>query len=90
MGILASIGVILAAAYMLWLYKRVVFGKLEKNDLKKLKDVNNSEFFVLITLSLLIIFFGFYPEPLLETLRVSVDNLINNYNLEINKELAFK
>ncbi len=89
-GILASIGVILAAAYMLWLYKRVVFGKLEKNDLKKIKDVNNSEFFVLITLSLLIIFFGFYPEPLLETLRVSVDNLINNYNLEINKELAFK
>ena len=54
-GILASIGVILAAAYMLWLYKRVVFGKLEKNDLKKIKDVT-IRIFVLITLSLLIIF----------------------------------
>jgi len=89
-AILASIGVILSAAYMLWLYKRVIFGKIEKNDLKNIKDINLSEFSVLFTLGLLIIFFGFYPEPFLETMRVSIDNLIANYNFEINKNLVLK
>ena len=89
-AILASTGVILAAAYMLWLSKRVIFGKLEKNDLKKMTDVNISEFSILFTLGALIIFFGFYPEPLLDTIRVSVDNLINNYNSEINRHLVLK
>ena len=73
-AIIASIGVILAAAYILWLYKRVVFGKLENDQLKKIKDVNLSEGSILLFLCLLIIFFGFYPEPLLETIRVSVEN----------------
>ena len=89
-AIIASIGVVLSAAYMLWLYKRVVFGKLEKNNLKKIPDLNNSEIGVLFTLGTLIVFFGFYPEPFLDTIRVSVDNLINNYNSEINKHLALR
>ncbi len=89
-GILASTGVILSAAYMLWLYKRVVFGKLEKEELKEMKDINLSEFTLLFILGFFIIFFGFYPEPLLETMRVSVDNLISNYNLDIEKNLALK
>ncbi len=87
-AILASTGVILSAAYMLWLYKRVVFGKLEKNDLKSMKDLNVSETVMLFALGGLIIFFGFYPEPFLETMRVSVDNLITNYNSEINRYLV--
>ncbi len=89
-AILASLGVILAAAYMLWLYKRVVFGKLEKNDLKKVSDLNTSEYTVLTCLAGLIILFGFYPDPLLDTIHVSVDNLINNYNLEINRQVVSK
>tara|TARA_Y100000817_G_scaffold204790_1_gene160481 strand:- start:88 stop:1323 length:1236 start_codon:yes stop_codon:yes gene_type:complete len=89
-AILASTGVILSAAYMLWLSKRVLFGKLEKNHLKKMTDINISEFSILFTLGALIILFGFYPEPLLETIHVSVDNLINNYNSEISRHLAFK
>ncbi len=89
-AILASTGVVLSAAYMLWLYKRVIFGKLENNDLKKIKDINASEFSILFVLGFFIIFFGFYPEPFLETMRVSVDNLINNYNSEIIKNLALK
>ncbi len=88
--ILACTGIVLSAAYMLWLYKRVVFGKLEKNDLKSMKDINFLESSTLFVLAGLIIFFGFYPEPFLETMRMSVDNLINNYNFEINKQLAFK
>jgi len=89
-AIIASIGVILAAAYILWLYKRVIFGKLENAQLKKIKDLNFSEGSILAILSITVIFFGFYPEPLIETMKVSVDNLINNYNLEISKKMVYK
>ena len=74
-AILASIGVILAAAYILWLYKRVIFGKLENNQIKEMKDLNKSEMGVLVSIGILVIFFGFYPEPLFNTVNVSVDNL---------------
>ena len=89
-AVLASFGVILAAAYILWLYKRVIFGKLENTELKKLKDINGSEFAILFTLGALVIFFGFYPEPFLDTINVSVENLINNYNLDTERNLALK
>ena len=89
-AILASIGVILAAAYILWLYKRVIFGKLENIQLKKIKDINFSEGAILAILCFAVIFFGFYPDPLFETINVSVENLIYNYNLEINKEVVLK
>ena len=89
-AILASIGVVLAAAYILWLYKRVIFGKLENNQIKEMKDLNKSEMGILISIGILVIFFGFYPEPLFNTVNVSVDNLINNYNMEINRFSAMK
>ena len=89
-AIIASIGVILAAAYILWLYKRIIFGKLENNEIKKIKDVNLAEGSILTILCAAIIFFGFYPEPLLETMRVSVDNLIDNYNYDISSKVSFK
>ena len=89
-AVTGSLGVILSAAYMLWLYKRVIFGKLEKVELKKIKDINLSESGILFVLAALVIFFGFYPDPFLETMRVSVDNLIDNYNLEINRSIALK
>ena len=78
-AVLASIGIILGAAYMLWLYKRVVFGKLEKNELKELKDLNLSEGIVLFSLVALVLFFGFYPNLILDTVHVSVEGLIKNY-----------
>ena len=89
-AVIGSIGIILAAAYILWLYKRVIFGKLVNPKLKTLKDVNLSESFVLIILCTAVLFFGFYPEPIFETLNVSVDNLINNYNIEISREISLK
>ena len=83
-AVLASLGVILGAAYMLWLYKRVVFGKLVNEDLKQLTDLNKSEIIILISLAIPTLFFGFYPEPLMNTIEVSVKNLIDMYNLNIN------
>ena len=78
-AMLATFGVVLGAAYMLWLTKRVIFGVTKNDQIKNLKDVNKSEIIMLGILALLVIFFGFYPVPLMETLNVSVDNLINNY-----------
>ncbi len=79
-AVIASFGVILGAAYMLWLYKRVIFGKLINEDLKKMLDLNRSEYFILSCLAFPILFFGFYPEPLINTIEVSVNDLINMYN----------
>ena len=51
-AIVASLGVILGAAYMLWLYKRVVFGQLLNKDLLKMLDLNKSEIFILSSLAI--------------------------------------
>ena len=77
---IASIGVILGAAYMLWLYKRVIFGELKNKQILTIDELNKSELFILICLALPVLFFGFYPEPLLNTVEVSVSNLIEMYN----------
>jgi len=85
---IASLGVILAAAYMLWLYKRIIFGEILKNELKKMVDLNKSEIFILSSLVFAIIFFGFYPEPLLSTIEISIENLIEVYNDNLNSNLV--
>ena len=82
-AMLATFGVVLGAAYMLWLTKRVIFGVTKNDQIKNLKDINKSEIVILGVLALLVIFFGFYPTPLMETLNVSVDNLINNYETAV-------
>ena len=79
-AVIASLGVILGAAYMLWLYKRVVFGKLVNKDLTTMVDLNKSEYFILTCLAIPTLFFGFYPEPLINTIEVSVNDLIIMYN----------
>jgi NADH-quinone oxidoreductase subunit M len=80
---IASLGVILGAAYMLWLYKRVIFGELINKDLLKMLDLNKSEIFILISLAIPVLFFGFYPEPLLNTIELSISNLIDTYNYNL-------
>jgi len=62
------------------LYKRVVFGKLVNKDLTKMIDLNKSEYFILCCLAIPTLFFGFYPDPLINTMEVSVGDLINMYN----------
>ena len=87
-GILALVGVILAAAYMLWLYKRVIFGKIKNLDLKTLKDLNFSEMSILVLLAFVILVLGFYPQPILDTMSVSVDNLIINHEKSIGYQIV--
>jgi NADH-quinone oxidoreductase subunit M len=82
-AVIASLGVIFGAAYMLWLYKRVVFGEIVNKDLLKMPDLNKSEFTILIILALPTLFFGFYPEPLINTIEVSVKDLIEMYKINL-------
>ena len=89
-AILATTGVVLAAAYMLWLYRRVVFGKIINSNLKKMKDLNLLEIYMLFPLAFLTVLFGFYPEPLFNTVEVSISNLIDNYNQSLNYHLLKK
>ena len=87
-AILASIGIILGAAYMLWLYKRVVFGEVEKKELKELKDLNFSEAAILFSLAALVLLFGFYPNLILDTIHTSVGELVKNYEQAIILNLS--
>ena len=87
-AILASTGVILAASYMLWLYKRVIFGKLGNVELKTMKDLNKTEIYIFSALAFLIIFFGIYPEPLFNTMDISINNLINQYHTNLDLHLV--
>jgi NADH-quinone oxidoreductase subunit M len=87
-AIIASIGVVLSAAYMLWLAKKVVFGETTNSKITSLKDLNFSESFILIILAIPTIFFGFYPAPILETISLSVDNLISNYEMNLIHHLT--
>jgi NADH-quinone oxidoreductase subunit M len=82
-AVIASLGVIIGAAYMLWLYKRVVFGKLVNLELKEMVDLNKSELLILICLAIPTLFFGFYPDPLINTIEVSISDLIKIYNINL-------
>jgi NADH-quinone oxidoreductase subunit M len=72
----ATTGVILSAGYALWLYRRVVFGKLEKSSLAHIVDMTPRELATLAPLVVLTIFFGVYPAPLLDVFGASVENLM--------------
>jgi len=76
---LATLGTILSAAYALWLYRKVVFGKLEKPSLAAIRDLGWREMVVLAPLVILTIIFGVYPKPVLDISAASVTQLMDNY-----------
>jgi len=78
---LTATGLVLGATYMLYLYRRVIFGKLTKENLMKIMDLSPREIAVFAPLILLVFFMGIYPVPFLDVMHASVDNLINNFEL---------
>src|SRR5438552_8848793 len=72
---LATTGVILSACYALWLYRRVIFGKLEKPALAHIADMTPRELMTLGPLAVFTIFFGIYPAPVLDAIATSTQNL---------------
>jgi len=77
---LATLGVILSAAYALWLYRKVIFGRLEKPSLAAIKDLGWREVVLLAPLVILTIVFGIYPNIVLDVSAVSVAQLIDNFH----------
>ena len=78
-AVFATTGVILSAAYALWLYRRVIFGALEKESLKTILDLTPREKAILLPLVAVTLLFGVYPAPLIDVTTASVDNLISQY-----------
>jgi NADH-quinone oxidoreductase subunit M len=87
-AIFATTGVILSATYALYLYRRVIFGALEKASLKSILDLSPREVAILAPLVLLTIFFGVYPAPVLDVTAASVKNLVQNYEAAVKPATA--
>lgn len=79
---LAATGVVLGAAYMLWLVARVVFGPLSRDKIKKLKDLDRREVFMFLPVALLVVLFGVYPNLILDVMHVSVENLVEQIKIQ--------
>jgi len=73
---LAATTLIVGAGYTLWMIKRVFFGEIANDDVAKLKDINGREFLLLGSLAVIVLFIGVWPEPLLNVMHASVEQLL--------------
>jgi NADH-quinone oxidoreductase subunit M len=88
---IATLGVILSAAYALWLYRKMIFGKLEKPKLQSITDVDSREITIFVPLVALTLLFGFWPKPVLDISSASVNALVAQYQQAIGaKKVAEK
>ena len=71
-------GIVLGAAYTLWMYKRVHFGAVANEHVAKLKDINKREFFMLAVLAVFTLYMGLYPKPFTDVMHASVENLLSH------------
>jgi NADH-quinone oxidoreductase subunit M len=76
---LAALGVILGAAYMLFLYRRVVFGSMVRDDLRRMVDLSRREIAVFFPLAIVVLAMGIYPRPVLDIFSASVEQLVVRY-----------
>jgi NADH-quinone oxidoreductase subunit M len=83
-ALFATTGVILGAAYMLYLYRRVVFGKLTREDLKTILDLSLREIAMFTPLVIGVFWLGIYPSSFLNPMHASVAKLIGNYHVALN------
>jgi NADH-quinone oxidoreductase subunit M len=84
----ATLGTILSAAYALWLYRKMIFGRLEKPSLARIKDLGWREIVILAPLVVLTIVFGVYPKPILDVSAVSVAQLVDNFHHAVSNVQA--
>ena len=81
----AATGIILSAVYMLFLYKRIIFGNITNDKLKNILDLNLREKIIMIPLIIVIIIIGIFPNIFLEPMRLPIENIINNYEIANGK-----
>tara|TARA_Y100001970_G_scaffold271861_1_gene367833 strand:- start:315 stop:1799 length:1485 start_codon:yes stop_codon:yes gene_type:complete len=75
----AATGIVLSAVYMLFLYKRIIFGVITNEKLTEILDLNNREKIILIPLAIAVIFIGIFPNIFIEPMRLSIESIITNY-----------
>jgi NADH-quinone oxidoreductase subunit M len=90
LAFLATTGVILSAAYALWLYRKVIFGVLDKESLRHIVDMTPREAVTLLPLVVLTILFGVYPAPLLDVFGASVENLMRSMEASLDAANALR
>ncbi len=78
-GVLATTGVILGAAYMLWMFQRVMFGKITKPENEKLKDLSAREITIMVPMVILIFLMGIYPKLFFNKMDVSVEKFLKDF-----------
>lgn len=79
-GLLATIGLMLGAVYLLWMYKRVMYGEITKEENRRLKDMTGREYAYLLPIVLFIVWIGVYPKPFLDKMDASVTHLLETVN----------
>ncbi|MHA1538348.1 MAG: NADH-quinone oxidoreductase subunit M, partial [Alphaproteobacteria bacterium] len=84
-AVFATTGIILGAAYMLYLYRRVIYGKLTLDHLKSILDLTPREKLIFAPLIVLVLWMGIYPSSFIGTIDKSVDNLVSSYQAKMPK-----
>jgi NADH-quinone oxidoreductase subunit M len=85
-GLVATIGLILGAVYLLWMYKRVMYGEITREENRLLKDMNSREYAYLVPIIVFIVWIGVYPKPFLDKMDVSVQHLLQVVNQQGAKQ----
>jgi NADH-quinone oxidoreductase subunit M len=80
-AIFTATGIVLGATYMLWLYRRVVFGRAEKDEILSLEPLNQREIFIFVPLTILVIWYGIFPSGILEIMDVSIITVLDQMDL---------
>ena len=83
-AVFATTGVVLAATYSLWLYRRIIFGALIKDDLSEMLDLTRREIIIFVPLITLTIFIGIYPKPVIDIIEPSAKKIVSQVNGKLN------
>ena len=83
-AIFATTGVVLAATYSLWLYRRIIFGALIKDDLSEMFDLTRREIIIFLPLITLTIFIGLYPKPIINIIEPSTEKIVNQIKMKLD------
>ena len=89
-AIFAATGLILGACYMLWLYRRVVFGRAEKTEVLEMAELDRREVLIFVPLTILVLWFGVYPSTLLDVMAYSVSDIMAQVATELSVQTVMR
>ena len=89
-AIFAATGLILGACYMLWLYRRVVFGRAEKTEVLEMAELDRREVLIFVPLTILVLWFGVYPSTLLDVMAYSVSDIMARVATELSVQTVMR